>query len=214
MMDTIIGNTDARTPWTVQVQGPHEVNADDHEEKLVSKLQSIPKDAHTLRIEGDTPSDTEWSLPGNHFTSVRHLEMDTGWNKGLNDAKMPIHWPLEKLNVGSACGKVFRSPLVLEGRIQHLVLFLTCELRFEGPTKNQLRLAQEQAIARGDTQPEYLTLHEATPEERKIELICMPKLVSQWFSEKYSTQSGILSTGPIADRGQTADFVNPRKRCY
>ncbi|TPX24997.1 hypothetical protein DIZ76_010446 [Coccidioides immitis] len=67
--------------FTVKVQRPHETEAEDHGQNLPSQLETIPKDASTLRIEDNTPSDEEWALLGEYFTSVTDLDMDTGLTK-------------------------------------------------------------------------------------------------------------------------------------
>lgn len=174
--------------FTIQVKGPDKEEEAGHKQQLISQLQNIPKNAQALRIEEDTPSDAEWSVISDHFSSVKYLEMETGFNEDLNDGKMPLHWPLERLQISSAGGEVFRSPFILDGKIKHLILLLTYGLRFEGPTSEELCRANKEAIARGDAEAEYITMREGTPEERKIEIVYVPKLVSQWMSEKYSRQ--------------------------
>jgi hypothetical protein len=174
--------------FTVQVQGPHNEEDVNHKEQLLSQLKDVPKDADALRIENDTPSDVEWAVLGDHFNIVNNLEMDTGWNEELNDAKMPLHWPLQRLQISSACGEVFRSPFVLEGGVKNLILLLTSGLRFEGPTSKELCKANEEAISRGEAEARYMTVHKGTPEEKKIGLVMIPELVSQWMCEKYSRQ--------------------------
>lgn len=94
-----------------------------------------------------------------HFNGVQNLEMNTDFNEELNDGKIPVHWPVERLLISSACAEGFCSPFVLEGRVKHLILLLTSGLRFEGPTTANLCRANKEAIARGETEAEYLTLH-------------------------------------------------------
>jgi hypothetical protein len=187
-MDPDRRNSETGRRGKVLVQGPHNVDAEGHEEKLVAQLKNIPKDAQALFIDEDTPSDVEWSILGRHFTSVTDLEMESGWNEELND-KIPLYWPLERLHISSACSAVVKSPFILEGRVKHLILLLTSGLRFEGPTNDELSRKQNEDIARGDAEAECITANKGTPEERKIEVTYIPELVSRWFSEKYRLQS-------------------------
>lgn len=183
-----ISTTRWQSAVTLKVQGPHEEDKDDHEQQLLIQLQNAQGETQTLKIEGDTPSDTEWRIMSEHFNGVQNLEMNTGFNEELNDEKIPVHWPVKRLLISSACAEVFRSPFVLEGRVRHLILLLTSGLRFEGPTTADLCRANKEAIARGETEAEYMTLHKGTPEERKIELTIVPKLVFNWLRNKYTTQ--------------------------
>ncbi|RDL42540.1 Uncharacterized protein BP5553_02519 [Venustampulla echinocandica] len=188
--------------FTIRVEGPHEEEGHDHKQKLLGQLTNIPKNAQVLQIENDTPSDVEWSVIGSHFSSVKDLRMDTGFNEELNDERIPSHWPIERLLVSSACAEVFRSPFVLEGKVKHLILLLTSGLRFEGPTSEELYGANDEAITRGDVKEEYMTVREGTPEERKITLVYLPKLVGAWMEQKYAGQevqdneSHLISTLP------------------
>lgn len=118
--------------------------------------------------------------------------MDTGFNEELNDEKLPLHWPLERLLVSSACAEVFRNRFVLEGKVKHLILLLTSGLRFEGPTTVELCRADKETIARGEKEPNYITLYEGTPEEKKLELTAIPELVLQFMKEKYAKPNGDL----------------------
>jgi hypothetical protein len=180
--------------FTVKVQGPHEIENDDHRDLLLAQLEKIPRDVQFLKITEDTPSDVEWALLGNHFSNIKDLEMRTGFNEELNDAELPTHWPLERLFVSDACAEVFRSPFVLEGRVKHLVLLLTSGLRFEGPTSAELYRANKEAISRGEKEAKYMTVREGTPEEKKIELVWLPELVAESMNERYA---GTRATPPL-----------------
>lgn len=169
---------------TVRVQGPHKLSEPDHRDHLLSQLRDIPPDASRVSIQDDTPSDAEWEMLGAHFTGVHDLELDSGWNEDLNDADMPVHWPLERLLLSSACGEVVRAPSIREGKIRHLVLFLTSGLRFEGPTTAELMQAHKEAVARADEKPRYITVHEGTPKERQVEMVSVPELVMNWMIDK------------------------------
>lgn len=171
---------------TLKVQGPREEDEDSHKEALLSQLQDAQKDIQSLKIDDDTPSNTEWRLIGDHFANIQNLEMDSGFNEELNDKLIPEHWPIERLLISSSCAEKIRSPFVLEGRAKHLILLLTSGLRFEGPTSSELMRANKEAIARGDGEVEYLTVREGTPEERKIELVWLPRLVTNWMRDKYT----------------------------
>lgn len=185
-------DTNGDLAFTVEVDGPYHAEDSDHGDDLLSQLESIPKGIQTLKIDEDTPSNTEWSLLGSHFTGIKNLEMNSGFNENLNDENMPLHWPLERLLINSAGAEVFRSPFVLQGRVKHLILLLTCGLRFEGPTTAELYRANKEALARGEKERQYVTLHEGTPKERKIELTFLPDLVLQYMKEKYTKPDGDL----------------------
>ncbi|EAW25200.1 uncharacterized protein NFIA_106890 [Aspergillus fischeri NRRL 181] len=171
---------------TVRVQGPSSEDQDNHKANLISQLKSIPQDTSSLRIEENTPSDKEWSILSEHFINIRDLEMNSGYDEGLNDKEMPLHWPLERLEVSSAAGEVIQTPFILQGRVKHLALIFTSGLRFEGPTNAELQRTNREAIDRGDATPRYLTVDEGTPAERKIEVTYIPELVAQWMTDKYS----------------------------
>ncbi|KAL5333730.1 hypothetical protein BJX70DRAFT_47659 [Aspergillus crustosus] len=167
--------------YKVTVQGPHVASEDapDHRDSLLSQLKDIPKDITTLTLAEDPPSNSEWDILSSHFTSVRDLTMDSGWNEDLNDRKMPLHWPLERLTLSSPCGEVIESPHILQGRVRHLVLYLTSGLRFEGPTSPELTKTYQQAIERCAAEKQYLG-------ESKIQLINTPELAVAWMKEKYT----------------------------
>ncbi|WEW58559.1 hypothetical protein PRK78_004027 [Emydomyces testavorans] len=169
----------ASNAYTVKVEGPHNEDADDRRQKLLSQLETIPKDVKFLRIIEDTPSDTEWAILGDHFTSVTELEMDTGFDEALNDAKMPLHWPLKRYEVASACGELVRSPFILEGKVEHL----------------NLLAAHKEAVAKGEKEPKHLNVTGDNPEGRKIEFIYIPELASQWMT-KHIGQSGEVQLPP------------------
>ena len=189
---------------TLKVHGRHDEVKAGHEQRLRSQLKNAQRKTQTLKIKEDTPSDREWRIMGEHFNGVQNLEMDTGFNEELNDEKIPLHWPIERLLISSACGEVFRSPFVLEGRVKHLILLLTSGLRFEGPTTDDLCRANKEAIARGETEAEYMTLHKGTPEERKIEITMVPTLVFNWLRNKYtSLDTSSYPAIPIPDQIET-----------
>lgn len=181
-------STDTAPPsfFTVKVQGPHEESKDGHKSALQNQLLSIPSDVTNLNIDNDTPSDTEWALLGKHFSKINNLEMDTGFNEELNDKYMPLHWPLQRLLLSSACGEIIESPWVRQGRISHLIMYLTHGLRFEGPTSRELTRMNEEAIARGEKEQQFFTVKKGTPEERKISVVSIPELVNEWINNKYS----------------------------
>ncbi|RAH64158.1 uncharacterized protein BO66DRAFT_396429 [Aspergillus aculeatinus CBS 121060] len=170
---------------TVQVQGPHEESKPDHRQKLSLQLPLIPRDTDTLIIQNDTPSDTEWALLGLHFPLVRNLEIHTGYNEDLNDRHIPPHWPLSRLLISSASGTITQTPFIRQGRVSHLILDYTSGLRFEGPDNQELQDRHKEAIARGEAESEYITVHKGTPEERKIEIVFLPQLAMAWLDAKY-----------------------------
>lgn len=172
--------------YSIKVKGPHETTNSDHRTQLQAQLASIPKDAKSLRIENDTPSDIEWDLLEAHFSDIQDLELHSGFNEEFNDRKLPLNWPLQRLLLADACAEVIQSPWVRKGRIGHLALLLTSGLRFEGPTSDELHRGYREAIARGEAKPEYITVEEDTPEEKQIELIFLPRLVQEHMNQKYS----------------------------
>lgn len=164
------------------------INDDDPnpERELLPQLKAIPKDAEALTIDNNVPSDSDWAALGDHFTSIRDLKLHAGWNEELNDEKLPLHWPLERLFFADSCGETFRSPWVLEGRVKHLILLGTAGLRFEGPTTSELIEANREAIARGEREKETITVRKDTPDERQIEINFVPDLVQGWMRDKYA----------------------------
>lgn len=161
----------------VRVMGPHPAKGDKVEEELLSQLRQIPKDIQALKIEEDPPSDLEWKVLGDHFSQIKELEMDSGFQEDLNDKHMPLHWPIERLLISSACGEVFQSRFITEGKIKHLILLLTSGLRFEGPTSDELKQDYHKAIERKEKEPRFAG---------RIQIINIPELVSEWMNDHYS----------------------------
>lgn len=157
----------------------------DNEKPIFLQLKAIPKDIEALIIDHDTPSDSDWAALGDHFTSIQNLKLNAGWNEDLNDEKLPLHWPLERLLFSSSCGETFRSPWVLEGRVKHLMLFLTAGLRFEGPTTAELIKANQEAITRGEREKSTITVAKGTPDQREIGITYVPELVQKWMRDRY-----------------------------
>ncbi|KOC18029.1 hypothetical protein AFLA70_141g002521 [Aspergillus flavus AF70] len=168
----------------VKIEGARE-DSENHGEDLISQLKSIPSDITALRIEEDAPSDKEWAILGSHFTDIQSLELESGFNEDLNDKELPLHWPLKRCQISSACGEVTRTPHIRQGRVSHLILLLTSGIRFEGPTSSELSKAHSQAIARGEEKADFITVKEGTPEERQIQITSIPELASKWMINKY-----------------------------
>ncbi|KAL4889982.1 hypothetical protein BDV59DRAFT_185468 [Aspergillus ambiguus] len=164
--------------YTIQVEGPDGPENQEHKDHLLAQLKDTPRDIRSLQLTKGTPSDTEWSLLGNHFTNIKDLELHAGFNEDLNDAKLPTHWPLERLLVSDSGAEVFRTPFVLEGRVRHLILLLTYGLRFEGPTCAELSRANREAIKRGEKEPKYIG---------NIEVTFMPDLVREDLRKRYAS---------------------------
>ncbi|KAE8149001.1 hypothetical protein BDV25DRAFT_141215 [Aspergillus avenaceus] len=171
----------------VKVEGPHD-KTEQHRENLIVQLNAIPPGTVALRVEEENPSDEEWTILGSYFPNIQSLEMDTGFNEDLQDKEMPLHWPLMRYRLSSACEELFQSPHVRQGRVNHLILLLTSGLRFEGPTSKELVRRHKEAISRGEVKAKYLTVKEGTPEERKIELTSIPELVNDWLNNKYTAE--------------------------
>ncbi|OKL55423.1 hypothetical protein UA08_09329 [Talaromyces atroroseus] len=187
--------------FTVQVQGPLTSDKDKVEAMLRSQLCKIPSTIQSLKIEEDTPSDLEWSIIGEHFSNIRELEMDTGYNEGFNDRNLPLHWPIERLLISSACAERVQTRFILEGKVKHLTLLLTSGLRFEGPSSEELLRAHHQAIDRGEKEPRFMTLHRGTPEERKIQVSFLPELVLDWMHD-YNSRFRTTNERTDSSRGE------------
>ncbi|KAE8135408.1 hypothetical protein BDV38DRAFT_141314 [Aspergillus pseudotamarii] len=168
----------------VKIEGARE-GSESHGEDLIAQLKAIPSDVTALRIEEETPSNKEWAILGSHFTNIQSLELDSGYNEDLNDKELPLHWPLKRCKLLSACGEVTRTPHIRQGRVSHLILLLTSGIRFEGPTSSELSKAHSQAIARGEAKADYITVEEGTPEERQIQITWIPELAGKWMNNKY-----------------------------
>ncbi|KAK7703339.1 hypothetical protein SLS57_010988 [Botryosphaeria dothidea] len=166
-------------------------------EPVEPQLKDAPRDAERLSLEKEIPSDAHWDLLSNHFTSVKHLSMDSGWNEELNDEKIPLHWPLEKLTVSSSCGEVCKSPWILDGRVPHLVLNYTAGLRFEGPTTTELIRANDDARAAAETP--------ASNPSGVVTLTWVPDLVNDWMAEKYASENN-----PPVDAAAAVAAPQPR----
>lgn len=167
-----------RIPWA-GVEG-HPNDTPD----VQTQLQGLPRDTPYLRIDDDAPSGDEWDLLGSHFIAVENLELESGFNEHLND-NIPLHWPLQRLQLSSAVSEVIQTPFILEGRVSHLSLLLTCGLRFVGPTSDELQKQHREDIKRGDKEAEYIKVYEGTPEERKVEIHYLPTLVADYMNEHY-----------------------------
>ena len=166
-------------PLIVKVRGPKSEEPNNQAE-LKKQLDGLPRDTKYLSIEEDTPSDQEWSLLGEHFTSVENLELESGFNEDLNDKHIPLHWPLQRLQLSSACGELTQTPFVRQGRVSHLSLYLTFQLRFEGPTSAELTRMHREAVEKGEKQKRYAS------EESKLQIIYLPDLVADCMNKAYS----------------------------
>ncbi|KAL3490242.1 hypothetical protein BJX62DRAFT_142471 [Aspergillus germanicus] len=194
-------------PFTVKVQGPHVDSEDipEHTEPLLTQLKSIPKETTILTIGEDPPSDTEWGILGKHFTSVRDLTMDCGFNEELRDRLMPVHWPLEKLEIWGPCGEVTKSPHILQGRVAHLVLYFASEMRFEGPTSDELDRAHHEAIERGEKTKEYIG-------DSGIQVIMLSELAVEWIAKKYPEGEHEISQFKLEPENQPVEGQEIRTR--
>lgn len=171
------------SPVIVKLQRHENDPEPEHQSQLKEQLQSIPKDTKYLRLDDETPSDKEWSLVANHFSSVDNLELESGFSEMLNDRPIPEHWPLKRLELRSACGEVVQTPFIREGRVPHLSLLLTSGLRFTGPTTNELPKEHKKDVERGEVKAEHIIHDEGTPEEKKIEVIHVPEIVSRHMNK-------------------------------
>lgn len=148
---------------------------------LESQVQQLPRSVPSLAIEEETPSDADWALLGSHFTSIKDLTLSSGFNEHLNDNNIPLHWPLERLVLGSACGELSRTPWIREARLRHLRLKFTMGLRFGGPANDELTKAYDERVARGEEE-EYKT-------SNGMRIVILPDLVKKWFEERYAQEN-------------------------
>ncbi|KAK4232928.1 hypothetical protein C8A03DRAFT_19892 [Achaetomium macrosporum] len=152
---------------------------EDAAEDLHTVMANVDPNTEILHITGDSPTDDQWEALGRYFTNVRYLKVFTGWDEEWIDAKFPLNWPLELLLIGDAGGERVTTPVILEGRVKHLVLCYTYNLRFEGPTTKELMKNAEQIgfISRSEPQ-------EAQPDGIKI--YSAPHEWKKWFISKYA----------------------------
>lgn len=183
------------SPVILKIHGPEMGTEVDPKTFLEEQLESIPKDTKHLRIDENTPSNGDWALIGSHLSSVENLEIDSGFHETLNDKLIPLHWPLKRLEIRSACGELVQSPFVRQGRVPHLSLLLTAGLRFMGPTTNDLLRAHKEEVKRGEATAEYITVNEGSSEERQIEFIHIPELVGRHMNRHHSDSDGKLDPG-------------------
>ncbi|KAJ6023685.1 hypothetical protein N7540_004482 [Penicillium herquei] len=165
-------------PAVIKVQGPYEESAPDHETRLTDQLQSISPTITNLLIDDSTPSDTEWALLGAHLKNVEDLELESGFNENLNDKNLPLHWPLRKLTLYSACGELIQSPFIRQGLVSHLSICLTCNLRFEGPTTEELTRLHDESTAQ--------ETNENHDKPEGIKVTYLPELVVNHMQKLYA----------------------------
>lgn len=168
-------------------------------------LTTLPRDAPALYIDGDTPHGEEWALFGQHFSGPRHLVVSTGFLEHWDDENFPLGWAgsLETLLITDACGELVTTPVVLEGQVEHLVLLLTCGLRFEGLSSAELmrRMMEERSQAPDDVavQEEAESADEPGKEgeaRKPIEVYYLPDAVVKSMAEKYPDGQISLQTSP------------------
>lgn len=167
-------------PVKIEATGPDHISHPDHKKALLLQLEKISNDEKHIRIDGETPSNAEWALLGSHFRGVENLELESGFGEELNDKNIPLHWPLEKLEICDAHSELVRSPFVRQGLVPHLIFFFTSELRFEGPTSDELTAQYSAAIERGEKERQYLS------PDSKLEMIFLPGLVREYMNKIYS----------------------------
>ncbi|KAF9068153.1 hypothetical protein BDP27DRAFT_1392835 [Rhodocollybia butyracea] len=160
---------------------------------------AAPASTTHLDLDKDIPSDTNWNLLSSHFTSVTHLLMESGYNEKIGDEGIPLHWPLQKLTISSACGDVCTSPWIIEGRVRHLVFNYTAGLRFEGPKTDELVRTHKTAIANGEKEG---------AKSGGLTIVYVPDLVNDWMREKYAD----LKEDESNDKQVEAGIINNQLR--
>ncbi|KAK4109606.1 hypothetical protein N656DRAFT_715576 [Canariomyces notabilis] len=162
---------------------------DDEATKTVRDiLAEIDPTTEILHIDEDTPSAGEWEELGRHFTHLRALHVDTGFCEYWIDENFPLHWPLELLVIASACGETITSPAILEGRIEHLVLLLTCGLRFEGPTSREMMKSAESIFIARDDDKEDAGKEGDSEDSGGLKIYSIPDEWRKWHHQKYGSQ--------------------------
>lgn len=164
-------------PAVITVQGPWQATKPDHETFLKDQLEFISPTVTNLVIDEDTPSDAEWALLGAHLKNVEELELESGFNEQLNDKELPLHWPLKKLTLSSACGELIQSPFIRQGLVSHLSLFFTCNLRFEGPTTDELTRLHDESTTQEPNENEDT--------EKGMKVTYLPELVVSHMQKIY-----------------------------
>ncbi|GAB1315247.1 hypothetical protein MFIFM68171_05457 [Madurella fahalii] len=187
------------------------INSDQHDRDdaghdLHDVLTNIDPGTEILQITGDTPTNEEWEALGRHFTNVRALEVDTGWDECWVDGKFPLAWPLKLLVIAGACGQAVATPAIIEGRIEHLVLMYTCSLRFEGPSTRDLMKKAEvlYAIPRSCTPDKQGPTAEtaetdADRADQKIKVYSVDHEWRKWLDAKYDGKEIAFSSACEAD---------------
>lgn len=176
---------------------------------LEAVMAAVAPDTEVLHIEGDTPSNDQWAALGEHFTSVRYLNIATGWDECWVDDNFPLNWPLELLVISDASSERVSTPAIMEGRIKHLVLFYASGLRFEGPRTDELMLDAEllDVLPRKKTgadaaEPETKTENEQPSkgeegeEPEGIEVYSVPHEWNKWMAGNYQGQEITFSPDP------------------
>ncbi|KAL2145853.1 hypothetical protein VTI28DRAFT_6150 [Corynascus sepedonium] len=131
-----------RSPVIDMTEIDNDVSVQEGEENVLPNLGAvlakIDRETEILHIKGDVPTNDQWEVLGQHFTGVRFLFVATGWDENWIDEKFPLNWPLELLMIADAISERISTPVILEGRVKHLVLYFTHGLRFEGPSFDEL----------------------------------------------------------------------------
>lgn len=182
-------------------------------QKEISNLRSALSDISTstpettieyLEVGDDTPSHDEWQALGERFAAVRWLAIEAGFNENWNDGNFPLHWPLERLVISSACGEKITTPAILDGTIPHLVLLLTCGLRFEGPSNDELGEMDELEGAPKTEMEEQM-------EQGGPKMIYLPGRSARWLMNKYASDGTGKTSEPLS---QEAAVEKPPSRMH
>lgn len=144
--------------------------------------ERLAADAETevLELVGETPTEAAWGVLGSRVRGVRWLLVEAGFEEDWVDAGFPLGWPLELLVVSSAGGDLVGTPAVLEGRVPHLVLVRTCNLRFEGPGNEVLDRSEELGCEEEES-------FNKVREDGKSGIKCIfrPGRAAKWLCNKY-----------------------------
>ncbi|KAL2193091.1 hypothetical protein P885DRAFT_72433 [Corynascus similis CBS 632.67] len=152
---------------------------------LGAVLAKIDRETEILHIKGDVPTNDQWEVLGQHFTGVRFLFVATGWDENWIDEKFPLNWPLELLMIADAISERISTPVILEGRVKHLVLYFTHGLRFEGPSFEELMKNAKPV--------DFLPADEGEIESNQnhdgITIFSFPHEWAKWFQATYANKT-------------------------
>ncbi|KAL8789292.1 MAG: hypothetical protein Q9213_001215 [Squamulea squamosa] len=164
---------------TVDLPGIKKSNA-----QIAEEINGLDPDTVNLSLDDGTPNDETWAVVSKHLMTIKHLRLSGGWDEMLND-KLPLHWPLERLLIDSSGGELVQYPWITKGRVKHLILWLTCNLRFDGPTSDELFRRHYEAVERGEKEEEGFKRDDG----RFVEIVNLLQLVDEDRQKRWSEKA-------------------------